>query len=325
MSNTDSKNDKEIVLTIGIPTYNGESSLRDVIDKIIADVNKYRLTNIELLVSNNCSLDNTDQLMTKYIEMYPQLISYYINDKNVGFDRNVDLVVRRSKGRFVWILSDNDTILSEGILKVLKCIKNNPEAALIFVDYSLNEKMKCNIDKMCFNGDDFFKFSIFKSGMISSNVVNRKNWLNENISIYFDSGWIHLGYTIEVANKNVTYILADELVRCSDKPQSWGADGTFVLVGLRLGNLFKRMYPLSYNKTTIKRALNIARGVRKFGIPISVPWGKALGLRVDFEIIKEMCFVFGRLWSFWFFEFIFLLIPSSFFVLLRNLKKHFKV
>ena len=46
----------------------------------------------------------------KYMESYPNVIQYYRNEVNIGFDRNVDLVVKRATGKFVWILSDDDYI-----------------------------------------------------------------------------------------------------------------------------------------------------------------------------------------------------------------------
>ena len=79
-------------LTIGIPTYNRADKLEISIKAIMEERNRYPDKNIEVLVSDNCSSDDTFKVVSKF-----ENISYYRNEQNLGFDLNVDSVIKKAK------------------------------------------------------------------------------------------------------------------------------------------------------------------------------------------------------------------------------------
>ena len=49
----------QILLTIGVPTYNGAKTINQTIDSIISQFDNFAISKIEILVSVNKSTDHT--------------------------------------------------------------------------------------------------------------------------------------------------------------------------------------------------------------------------------------------------------------------------
>jgi glycosyltransferase involved in cell wall biosynthesis len=118
----------EYLLTIAMPTYNRaqflDGSLAIIKSQFIAL--KY---NVEIIVSDNCSSDNTKDVVEKYI-CGGLPIKYIKNQKNLGMDGNFVQCFRMAKGRYVWCLGDDD-YLAEGALDYLLAILHNKNYGLI--------------------------------------------------------------------------------------------------------------------------------------------------------------------------------------------------
>ena len=70
-------------LTIAIPTYNGEKTIENLLDSLIMQCDE----SVELLIVDNCSMDNTPNIINKYKNDYSKL-KYVRNDENIGPDAN---------------------------------------------------------------------------------------------------------------------------------------------------------------------------------------------------------------------------------------------
>jgi glycosyltransferase involved in cell wall biosynthesis len=92
------------LVTIAIPTYNRANSyLRQAIE---CSVNQtYR--NIEIIISDNCSTDNTKEVVKSFNN--PR-IRYFKQDKNIGMNNNENFCVQKAKGDFFLLLCDDDMI-----------------------------------------------------------------------------------------------------------------------------------------------------------------------------------------------------------------------
>ena len=110
-----------ILLTIGIPTWNRSKELIECLNSINSQLhgNTNLINCTEILISNNASTDNTKSKVLNYSSQYPDLnITYVEHLKNIGFDRNVDNIFKKAKGKYVWTLSDDD-LLKENSIKLL--------------------------------------------------------------------------------------------------------------------------------------------------------------------------------------------------------------
>ena len=94
----------KVKLTIGIPTWNRSSEIRDAIDSILAQLDDALRPQVEILISDNASTDATQSVIRSCSERDPALFSFHRNPENIGFSRNVDALFRHARGEFVLLL-----------------------------------------------------------------------------------------------------------------------------------------------------------------------------------------------------------------------------
>jgi len=109
------------LLTIAIPTYN-RAPLLDLCLGRIVDQARESHEEIEVLVSNNASTDNTRDIITRYLKIYPNL-RYSENFKNCGPDFNIAKCFSLARADYVWIFSDDDLLLPRAIERIAPFLK----------------------------------------------------------------------------------------------------------------------------------------------------------------------------------------------------------
>lgn len=305
-----------IRLSIAIPTYNGAKYISEALNSIICQLDNIN-EEIEIVISDNASTDNTKNISLKYCKNY-NFIKYFKNSENIGFDRNVDLIFKRASGDFVWLIGDDDEIKYGAIQKVLDLILSKPELSVIFVNVNSESKVRVrsNGDRIFNNSEDFLYNSMFKIGLISCNIIKKNNWNKINSSIYFDSGWIHVGVILEILSlKNATSaVIFDYLLIQGGKKKenSWGGKGTFIFVGLALVDILRQKMPeLKYSK----KAVNFSISAIKGGYYKYIPLAKAKGLKFNKALFRKFYNCYKNYPSFWFFDLILLIIPNIFYFL----------
>ena len=65
------------LITVGIPTYNGSKYISETIDSILIQMEFVPEGFVEILISDNCSDDDTAKIIAGYCKKYPDIFSYY--------------------------------------------------------------------------------------------------------------------------------------------------------------------------------------------------------------------------------------------------------
>lgn len=97
------------LLTIAIPTYNRAQQL----DRQLAwaiDAIAGRWDEIELLVSDNASPDDTPQICERQRAQSDGHLTVIRQATNVGLIRNVLFCIEQARGQYVWVVGDDDAI-----------------------------------------------------------------------------------------------------------------------------------------------------------------------------------------------------------------------
>jgi glycosyltransferase involved in cell wall biosynthesis len=90
------------LVSIGIPTYNRASSyLKAALRSAVNQTYK----NIEIIVSDNCSSDNTESVVKEFND--PR-IRYYRQQENIGAVPNSNFCLKQSQGKYFLALYDDD-------------------------------------------------------------------------------------------------------------------------------------------------------------------------------------------------------------------------
>lgn len=96
-----------MTLSILIPAYNEENTLHLILDKVAAvklinDIDK------EIIIVNDCSSDDTEGAIKRYMEAHPELsISYYAHKVNKGKGAALHTGIQKAKGDYL-IIQDAD-------------------------------------------------------------------------------------------------------------------------------------------------------------------------------------------------------------------------
>lgn len=117
-------NQKPLV-TIGIPTYNRADGL--LMDALGSAINQtYR--NIEIIVSDNCSIDNTETLVNRISD--PR-IKYFRHNKNIGANNNFNYCLEQAKGVYFLLLQDDDMIDKGFIETCMRAVNYSVDTGII--------------------------------------------------------------------------------------------------------------------------------------------------------------------------------------------------
>ncbi|MEP5764414.1 MAG: glycosyltransferase family 2 protein [Halieaceae bacterium] len=91
------------LVSIGMPVFNGEEFIGEAIESLLSQ----SLTDLELLVSDNASTDNTVAIIESYVARDSRVVLYR-QPENIGAAGNFSFVRDRSRGRyFMWAAHDD--------------------------------------------------------------------------------------------------------------------------------------------------------------------------------------------------------------------------
>lgn len=137
------KYNNNYLVSVALCTYNGEKYLKEQLDSIIQQSYK----NIEIIICDDCSTDNTINIVNEYITKY-DFIKLYRNTNNLGFKKNFEKAIYLCKGFYI-ALSDQDDIWDKNKLEVL--IDNINDNVLIYSNAKLIDKFGNYIDQCLVN------------------------------------------------------------------------------------------------------------------------------------------------------------------------------
>ena len=115
-------------LTVAIPTYNGESRLPKVLEKLRSQINTEQIS-WEILIVDNNSKDNTPKVIQDYQLNWPNHIPLrYCLEAEQGAAFARLLAVREAKGELIGFLDDDNLPAEDWVIQAYNFAKNYPKA-----------------------------------------------------------------------------------------------------------------------------------------------------------------------------------------------------
>jgi len=106
----------------------------------------------ELVIANDCSPDNTDAIVKKYINHHPKghIIKYFRHEKNLGIQANGQFAVQQCLGKYIALCEGDDYWTDPlKLQKQVDFMENNPDYSMCFhksaIQNSTNELWKNRI------------------------------------------------------------------------------------------------------------------------------------------------------------------------------------
>lgn len=117
------------IISVIIPTYNRAHLLK----RAVLSVLRQQLDGVEIIISDNCSTDNTSQVISDLQHNSPIPIIYSKNDRNLGMVGNWNHALSKlASGRYAIILSDDDYLLDSTYLQKAIEVINKHNPGLVF-------------------------------------------------------------------------------------------------------------------------------------------------------------------------------------------------
>jgi glycosyltransferase involved in cell wall biosynthesis len=107
-------NNKPLV-TVLVATYNQES----VVEQALRSIQTQSYTELEILVSDDCSSDRTRQVIER-VAREDSRFRCFFQEKNLGITSNYNFLASRASGEFVSIFAGDDIMMPEKIEKQIK-------------------------------------------------------------------------------------------------------------------------------------------------------------------------------------------------------------
>lgn len=157
------------LLTLCIPTYNRGIHLEEQL-KRLSSIPLCLWNYISVFISDNCSTDNTEAIVKKYLNLSQVDITYSRNETNMGMDGNFVKCFKSATSKYVWLLGDDDYIKVEELPLIINTIRGEKYGLChLGMKGRKTEQLTIYTDK-----DAFLKEIDIWITYISSNIVKTK-------------------------------------------------------------------------------------------------------------------------------------------------------
>lgn len=193
-------------LSFCIPIYNFGTFVGATLESVIAEIEDH--SEIEIIVLDGGSTDNTSEVMHAYCMRYPQI--RYIKQKfRGGIDIDLDKTIKESRGEYCWLLSGDDTIKSGSIKKLLQWLQEKHDVYIcehtqcdinlnflyVYPIFSIRVPIRCEMSnkderhnylKSAINTEAIFSF-------MSGLIIKRSMWIaTRSPDDFIGSCWGHV-------------------------------------------------------------------------------------------------------------------------------------
>ncbi|MCG2724820.1 MAG: glycosyltransferase family 2 protein [Elusimicrobia bacterium] len=278
------------LITVGIPTYNGSKYISQAIDSVLKQIVSCK-NFVEILISDNCSTDNTSEIVHAYHDKYPGVFSYYKSLKNMGFDNNLNLIFEKAKGKYIWLLSDDDTIVPNALEIICKVLEEDFD--YIHLNWSeCDQKLKIKKHKAIHLDKDkkFLDFNLFLEKVmtspvfISSNIFKKNSWKKE-ANKFIGTGWLHYAKLLSISKiSSKTMIVSSPLVKYRWSGGGWKTDHVFnINMAIKLFEIIT-FYKKFISDKVLRKCINVTFSE----IHLEICAARLSGQKIPLDIVNKL-------------------------------------
>jgi len=109
-------------VTIGVPIFNGASTIHRLLDSLVSQ----DYPNIEIVISDNCSTDNSAEVCLSYVKRF-SFVSLIQQPENTGLYRNSYFVTEQGIGKYFMWAHHDDWFDQNWISEMVKALEKRPQ------------------------------------------------------------------------------------------------------------------------------------------------------------------------------------------------------
>jgi len=160
------------LVSIIIPTFNGELYVRDAVDSALSQTYK----NIEVIVVNDGSTDNTRSVLSSYIESGK--IKYFFQE-NMGLAGARNAGIKSANGKYIAFLDSDDIFLPAKIEKQIAYLDEHKECDVSYCDiwhfFEETPEEKLSLNYVYCSGSEVFSRLLKKNFINPLTIIMRRS------------------------------------------------------------------------------------------------------------------------------------------------------
>jgi glycosyltransferase involved in cell wall biosynthesis len=171
------------LVSVAMITYGHEAFIKQAIEGVLMQECDF---NIELIIANDCSPDNTDFVLKEIIDNHPRAhwIKYFKHKPNKGVAKNFAWAIEEGSGKYIAVCEGDDYWTDPlKLQKQIDFLENNPEYA-----------MACNSSSEIDHKGQEYKIAQRKEEVIDLAMVLKEGWFIRTASIVFRKAAINGGF-----------------------------------------------------------------------------------------------------------------------------------
>ncbi len=196
-------------ISIVLPTYNGSKYIRQAIESCLNQTYRH----IELVVVDDCSTDNTPEIIRSFTD---HRIKYIRNEKNQRLPRSLNIGFAAATGDYLTWTSDDNQYLPAALEEMLRFLESRPDVDFVYTDMHLLDLEKGQRTlKTCTHSSFYFENGIGACYLYTRRVYEAIGEFNPRLEWMED-----YDYWLRVEKKFAMRRLAKTLYLYGDHPQS---------------------------------------------------------------------------------------------------------
>lgn len=124
------------LVTVGIPAYNRPTTLSVTLNCI----RNQTYTNLEILVSDDCSSDPEVSEVVKSVMRNEPRIRFFRQERNLGASNNYRFLSEQAQGKYFFWADDEDSCSPTFVEKLVSCLEQDPEMVACACDMEILDK-----------------------------------------------------------------------------------------------------------------------------------------------------------------------------------------
>lgn len=211
------------MISVIIPMYNAEKTIKQ---SLISVKNQtFPMENMEVLVINDGSTDNSRLVVERFIKDNPNVKIILVNQENRGVSITRNVGLKMAKGEYVALLDADDEWLPEKIERQVFYLQNKEIDFIssLMKNYKLLPPYRVGTDHLA---EVTFRKLLIRNGIPTPTVLFKRQIL-EDIG-YFDEKQNYAedaNYWLRISEKYKMYILCESLVIAGGGKRTFGVSG----------------------------------------------------------------------------------------------------
>jgi glycosyltransferase involved in cell wall biosynthesis len=124
--------EKEPLVSVILPSYNYENFISLAINSVLNQSYK----NIELIIVDDCSKDNSPKIVANFAKKYPEKIVFLQNKQNLGICATYEKAIKKAKGKYIAFIDSDDEWRKDNLKFKISVLEQKNDVVLVYSRFS---------------------------------------------------------------------------------------------------------------------------------------------------------------------------------------------